>query len=131
MVWVGVSAIAASLWIGPGPVRAAPARLAPPKAKLVLTPIAASSGEDGHGGKVAAVDPLALQVQGKLPVRALDPVLHVGALHFHHYSHPAKGVLRFVVADRALLPRGAAAYLQWGSDTASRVPVARALEVPK
>ncbi len=91
-----------------------------------------AQAEDGQGKTVPATDARALDLHGPVfPVRALDPVLHVGDLHFHHYTFPAKGVLRYIVADAALLPEGAEVFLQWGDDDNSRIVITRSLEVGK
>ena len=88
--------------------------------------------EDGRGETIAAARPVAIEITAEAwPVRALDPVLHVGDLELRHYTFPRLNVLRFVVADRALLPVGAAAWIQYGDDTASRIEVAGSLEVPR
>lgn len=125
-----------------GPTRASVEREAPPAAamprrvevmQLVLSPVETARAEDGRGGTVAAVDPLALDLRAAegFGGRARDPVLHVGQLTFHHYSHPAPDTLRFVVADRSLLPDGAEVALQYGDDQASRVVVTDSLQVPR
>ncbi|MCK9462046.1 MAG: hypothetical protein M0R80_20660 [Proteobacteria bacterium] len=88
--------------------------------------------EDGRGGTIAAARPVAIEITAEAwPVRALDPVLHVGDLEFRHYTFPRLNVLRYVAADRALLPAGAAAWIQYGDDAASRIEVAGSLEVPR
>lgn len=97
---------------------------------VVAHPIDADEGEDGRGATIAATRPVAIDLDARrFPPRALDPVLNVGELRFVHYTHPQPGVLRFVVADRALLPEGAEVAVQYGDDAASRVVVAPALEV--
>lgn len=103
-----------------------------PPYTITIAPSSVTKAEDGHGATVPAVDPRTLDVIGSpVPVRALDPVLHIGDLHFHYYTFPAKGVLRFVVADAAQLPEGAEVYLQWGEDTRSRIVITRRLKVAK
>jgi hypothetical protein len=92
----------------------------------------AEQAEDGRGATVAAEAPVAIEIAAEAwPVRAIDPVLHVGDLVFRHYTFPRLNVLRYVAADRALLPAGAAAWIQYGDDTSSRVEVAESLEVPR
>ena len=88
--------------------------------------------ENGSGAMIAAKAPVAIEIAAEMwPVRALDPVLHVGNLEFHHYTFPRLNVLRYIVADAALLPKGTAAWVQYGDDVASRVEVAGSLEVPR
>jgi len=88
--------------------------------------------EDGRGATVEAKEPVAIEIAAEAwPVRALDPVLHVGDLEFHHYTFPRVNVLRYVAADAKLLPAGTAAWVQYGDDVASRVEVADSLEVPR
>ena len=104
----------------------------PPHYSIHVGKIAVAQAEDGAGKTVPAVDPRSLELHGPLfPVRALDPVLYIGELHFHHYTYPAKGVLRYAVADVALLPEGAEVYVQWGDDEASRIDITRSFEIPK
>jgi len=92
----------------------------------------AETAEDGRGATVAAATPVAIDIAAEeWPARALDPVLHVGNLEFRHYTFPRVNVLRYVVADPALLTAGAAAWVQYGDDDASRVEVAKSLEVPR
>lgn len=81
-----------------------------------IGPVDAARAEDGRGATVAAVDPAAIDVLADAwPGRAEDPVLEVGDLRFRHYSHPAPGVLRFVVADRSAIPEGAPMAIRWGA----------------
>lgn len=98
---------------------------------LSITAIDAREGEDGSGATIAATRPLALDLDARrVPPRALDPVLHVGALRFTRYAHPQPGVMRFVVADRALLPEGAEVFVQYGDETSTRLVLTPALELP-
>jgi hypothetical protein len=124
----------------PEPVAAAePAPAAAPEIprRAVVTGVSvvrieAERGEDGKGATVEAAAPVAIDISAEAwPVRALDPVLHVGDLVFRHYTFPRVNVLRFVVADSALLPDGAAAWVQYGDDLSSRTEVADRLEVPR
>jgi hypothetical protein len=88
-------------------------------------------GEDGEGNTVEAVSPVAIDITAQAwPVRALDPVLHVGGLGFHHYTFPRMNVLRYVVADGSILPDDTEVWIQYGGDESSRVKVADRLEVP-
>ncbi len=98
---------------------------------LDVVPLDAPEGEDGRGAMVPATDAVALDVVAPdgFPGRALDPVLYVGQLRFTRYSHPTPDRMRFVVADRAVLPEGAEVALQWGDDRESRVVVTPSLEV--
>ncbi|MDQ3034968.1 MAG: hypothetical protein M3Y87_21345 [Myxococcota bacterium] len=98
---------------------------------LSISAIAASEGEDGAGNTVAATRPLALDLDARqVPPRALDPVLHVGALRFVRYAHPQPGLMRFVVADRALLTEGDEVFVQYGDETSTRLVLTPALELP-
>jgi len=99
---------------------------------VTVRAIDAETGEDGSGNTVAAVAPVAIEISAaEWPVRALDPVLHVGRLHFHHYTFPRMNVLRFVAADASALPADEEAWVQYGDDEASRVTVTDRLEVPR
>ncbi len=100
--------------------------------RVAVLPAQVSAAEDGRGNMIAAHDPVAIEITADdWGGRALDPVLSIGALHFHHYEHPTIGVIRFVVAERALLPAGAEASMQWGDDVGSRIVVSAALPVPR
>jgi hypothetical protein len=103
------------------------------KPRLEITAITAAEAEDGGGRRVTApAAPRALDLHAESwPGRALDPVLRVGELRFHHYTFPAKGVMRFVVDDVARLRSGDEVSLQWGDDASTRVVVTRSLEVPR
>ncbi|MBI5500834.1 MAG: hypothetical protein HY907_11375 [Deltaproteobacteria bacterium] len=106
----------------------------PPPAVTILGldvhPIDATGGEDGRGNRVPAVRPVALDVRAEAwGGRALDPVLEVGDLRFHHYSHPEIGVLRYVAADLEALPAGAPVSVRWRGDGRDRIPVVQALQV--
>ena len=107
-----------------------------PKSPVVtsvnVTRIDVPSAEDGRGATVAAGAPLAIEITADAwPVRAIDPVLHVGELEFHHYTFPAPNVLRFQAADASLLTADAEVWIQYGDDAASRAHVADRLEVPR
>jgi hypothetical protein len=103
-----------------------------PRPILALVDVDAREAEDGRGETVAASRPVAIDLDARrFPPRALDPTLHVGELRFLRYAHPRPGVLRFVVADRALLPAGAEVAVQYGDDPDSRVLVTSSLEVPQ
>jgi len=107
------------------------AEATPPVVRLVVRPVEVDQAEDGRGARVEATQPVALDlVADGWPGRAGDPVLTVGGLHFHRYSHPSPEVLRFVAANAADLPRGAPAVLQYGDDPSTRVVVAPSVEVP-
>jgi len=100
--------------------------------KVAVTKVSVAEAEDGNGKTIPAGDARALDLTGPaFPVRALDPVLHIGALHFHAYSYPDRGVLRFVVADVRFLPTEAEVYLQYGDDVHSRIVIARSLGAVK
>lgn len=108
--------------------------LAPPpphRPLLSIHAIDAAEGEDGSGATIPATRPLAFDLDARqVPPRALDPVLHVGAQRFVHYVHPEPGVMRFVVADRALLSEGAPVFVQYGDEASTRLDLAAALELP-
>jgi hypothetical protein len=100
-----------------------------PRVALRVVPVTADVGEDGGGRRIAATAPVAIElVADHWPGRATDPVLRIGPRHFHHYDHPAPGVLRFIVADRALLPAGEEVLLDHGDSVAGRVRIAPSLE---
>ncbi|MEM7158658.1 MAG: hypothetical protein AAF799_37805 [Myxococcota bacterium] len=101
--------------------------------RLVISPTAALVAEDGHGRQVTVLPkPRSLDVYAsEWRGRALDPVLHIGDLHFHHYEHPAREVMRFTIDDVGRLNRGDEVWLQWGDDVASRIIISRSLEVPR
>lgn len=90
---------------------------------LSVEPIDVSHGEDGRGRRVKAVAPHALVLKSDAgwPARAVDPVLHIGDLHFHDYEHVNRTTLRFVVDDVDRLGVGDAVYVQYGEETHSRV----------
>lgn len=100
---------------------------------LKISAVVTTVAEDGQGHRVSppknprALDLVAPQWRG----RALDPVLHVGDLHFHTYSFEGRQVMRFVVDDVARLRSGSEVWLQWGDDESSRVVISSSLEVPK
>lgn len=102
------------------------------KYELRAHKITTTVGEDGRGTVVVAVTPVAFDVRAQSwPGRALDPVLHVGDLHFRHYSFPEKGVIRFVASDAADLAEGAEVWLRFGDDQRTRVVLDSSLEVPR
>jgi hypothetical protein len=104
----------------------------PPVHGFAIEKIDAKRAEDGTGALVEATDPRALVVSADhWPGRALDPVLHIGQLHFHKYEFPSKGALRYVVADAALLTPGVEVAIQYGNDTSSRVVITPSLEVTR
>ncbi len=103
----------------------------PAVVELRVTEISASHAENGRGAIVATKRPVALDVVApSWRGRALDPVLSVGRLRFHKYSHPAKGVLRFIMSDVDQLVAGAEVSLQYGGDVSSRVVVSKGLKLP-
>lgn len=97
--------------------------------RVDLLEVAVPMAEDGSGGVVQAPRAaLAIDVTAtRWPVRALDPVLHVGQIRLRRYRHVSPFVLRFVIADGASLPRDAPAFVQYGDDVGSRIDVAQAL----
>jgi len=111
---------------------------APPMRKAAVVigvevlPVEVAQAEDGHGQLVDAVAPVAIEIAAEAwPVRALDPVLRIGELQFRKYTFPRINVLRYVVADRGILPDDAEVTVQYGDDVASRVVVSERLEVPR
>jgi hypothetical protein len=122
--------VAAGAGVG-SPMAPAAGRVTKPR--LEITAVTAVEAEDGGGRRVAAPPaPRALDLHAvSWPGRALDPVLRVGELRFHHYTFPAKGVMRFVVDDVARLRAGDEVSLQWGDDAGTRVVVTPSLEVPR
>lgn len=97
-----------------------------------IVPLDEKTGEDGQGNTVEAVEPVAIEITAQAwPARALDPVLHVGNLGFHHYTFPRMNVLRYVVADGSIIPEDTEAWIQYGGDESSRIKVADRLEVPR
>jgi hypothetical protein len=109
-----------------GPRAVAP-RGAPSITEVRVRPVATQRAEDGRGNVIEAPRPIAIELRapGGWPGRALDPVLHVGELLFREYTFPEPEVIRFVAADEALVPAGAAMAVQYGDDLASRVEVRR------
>ena len=78
-----------------------------PTPLLALRQLGAARAEDGRGGQVSSARAIAFDVDAdRFPPRALDPILFVGELAFHHYEYPEPGVLRFVT-DGSALPQGA------------------------
>lgn len=93
------------------------------KPSMTIAPIDVPRGEDGAGRLVKADAPHAIDLKsdGGWLVRAVDPVLHIGGLHFHDYAHIDRTTLRFVVDDVRRLAEGARVYVQYGEDTRTRV----------
>ncbi len=94
--------------------------------KLAVRPIAVERGEDGQGRtlKAAAPHALVLESASGWPVRALDPVLHIGDLHFHSYEHTGRRTLQFVVDKVSRLKPGESVFVQYGDDERTRVRLA-------
>lgn len=63
------------------------------------------------------------------PVRAVDPVLHIGSIELRDYTFPRANVLRFVADSEDVLAPGAVAFVQYGDDARSRVTLDASLEV--
>jgi len=105
--------------------RRSPAR--PPELRLEVRSVPGEGrGEDGRGGRVPVLDPVALDVVSPLDRpgldpggRAHDPVLRVGALRFERPTFPAPGRMRFVAADRGELDPDAAVWLAYGDEAAA------------
>lgn len=53
--------------------------------------------------------------------RAVDPVLHIGDLHFHSYEHTGRRTLQFVVDRVSRLKPGEAVYVQYGEEARTRI----------
>lgn len=105
-----------------------PGALAPNAMTVIVLPATGvTSAEDGRGAVVAAQDPVFLDVRGGVGGQALGPELAIGQLRFREHRYPSPGVVRFVCADKALLPRGAEVALVYGT---KRTVVSSALVVP-
>lgn len=96
------------------------------KPKLSVDPIDVEHGENGSGRTLKAAAPHALVLESAAGwlVRAVDPVLHIGALHFHSYEHTGRRTLQFVVDKVSRLKPGEAVYVQYGEDERSRIRLA-------
>lgn len=143
--FVTLAALVAVGACDPGSARVAVDEVAPARPQLagmVVTAkaptlkvhkIAAPVAEDGNGHRVTApADPRALDlIAPSWPGRALDPVLHIGDLHFHQYRFESREIMRYVVDDAARLPAGAEVWLQWGNDESSRIVITPSLEVAR
>ncbi len=89
---------------------------------LTLTRLENVTGEDGRGAEHVTSAAIAFDLDAhRFPPRASDPVLHVGQLALHRYTHPRIGVLRFVLAEDALPPDGTDVFAQYGDDTETRL----------
>jgi len=105
-----------------------PGAVAPNQLTVVVSPATGvAQAEDGLGAVVAAQDPVFIDVGGGVGGQALAPELAVGQLRFREHRYPSPGVVRFVCANKASLPRDAEVALVYGD---KRVVVANALEVP-
>jgi len=107
----------------PGPARP----LLPVSVALALPdPVALEDAEDGHLSLAHPVAPIAIDVTADAPwpARALDPVLHVGPLELMRYHYVTPETLRYVLADRGVLPSVADVWVQYGPDERSRVVMA-------
>jgi hypothetical protein len=89
--------------------------------EVQLLAIDTAESEDGFGNLVTSTLAIAIEIQTEgWPGKAMDPVLVVGEARFTHYSHPSPTVIRFVVADPALLPAGAEAIVRYGEREVAR-----------
>jgi hypothetical protein len=89
---------------------------------LRLVRVERTQAEDGLGGTLPDAAAIAFDVDAqRVPPRALDPVLLVGALSLYHYTHPRIGTLRFVIAEEALPSDRAPIAVQYGQDASSRL----------
>ena len=120
---------AASMWSVATPVDVPPDVRPGASYSMELVAVSVSQAENGREELVPATDPRGLLLRGYFPGRALDPVLHVGDLHFHRYRYTDEGRLMFVVADVALLKAGAAVYVQYGDNEHSRIDITASLEL--
>jgi len=94
----------------------------PARPLVRLTTLTDVAAEDGAGGQGPASRATAIDLDARrFPARALDPVLHIGALVLRHYEHPRVGVLRFVLAETAAPADGTTMFVQYGDDASSRV----------
>ena len=93
------------------------------QAKLSVSPIDVEHGEDGSGRRLKAAAPHALVLESDAGwlVRAVDPVLHIGDLHFHNYEHTGRRTLQFVVDKVSRLKPGEAVYVQYGEEERTRI----------
>ncbi len=92
-----------------------------PRPLVTLTTLLDLEAEDGAGGLARVRRATGIDLDARrFPVRALDPVLELGALRLRHYSYPAPGVLRYVLSDDALPPDGTPMFVQYGQDADSR-----------
>ena len=96
------------------------------KPKLSARPIDVAHGEDGRGRTLPATAPHALVLESEAGwlVRAVDPVLHIGDLHFHSYEHTGRRTLQFVVDKVSRLKPGEAVYVQYGEEERTRIHLA-------
>lgn len=102
-----------------------------PRPLLRVHRVEVDEAEDGRGAMIATRQGLAFDVDGaRFPARALDPVLHIGTMRFERYTYPSPGLLRFVAADPASLPRDEPIYVQYGDSDEARTVIAERLELP-
>jgi hypothetical protein len=101
-------------------------------ARLSTRTIDVADAEDGRGHRVSAVRALALDVSRDegWPARGHVPTLHVGQLQFHASETIDERTIRFIAADASALPRSATVFVQWGSDTRTRVMVSGSFAAP-
>jgi hypothetical protein len=108
----------------PAPVGGPAVSARPVAAHVALAPVrvsvvrlSAGQGEDGHGHTVAAVRPVAidLETEGGWHAGALATTLTVGDLRFHDMGYPSVTTMRFVVADERALPRDVEVALEAGA----------------
>lgn len=89
---------------------------------LSLVRLENTDAENGTGEQHPAALAIAFELDARrFPPRASDPVLHVGQLALHRYTHPRIGVLRFVLDEDVLPPDGAEVFAQYGEDRETRV----------
>jgi len=96
-----------------------------------LADVDCDEAEDGQGNLIQPQDCVRLTARANTwPARALDPVLHLGQLHFHRYTYGEPGELIFF-ADRALLPASSPAAIHYGDDPNARFELRNRLEVSR
>lgn len=83
------------------------------RAKVELAEVRSAGGERFQSYEFV------LESEMPFPARALDPVLHVGAVEVETYRHEGANCLVFS-SDPGRLPMGAQMYMQYGNDVESR-----------
>ena len=82
-----------------------------------LVPVDVNEAEDGYGGRIQTLNPIAVEVEAtRWPGRALDPVLVIGERQFYHYSHPGPGRIRYILADTRWASASAEWHIEYGTN---------------